>query len=384
MVVCIDITEMINVNFISGIQRVVKQILTSWIEDDKADIRLLKYDFKNSYFQIIDNDMFYAFYTGQNIDKKAILTNKYMKIDEFNENMLFFDMDSVWMNFCKRSWLLPLLKRRRVKIAALIYDIIPITESQYCHEFTTLNFMEYLGAHLKYSDLIIANTQATIDSIYKIISGTDVKAIKSAVVPLGSDFQGEKIEELEVQEDVRRIVNKGKYILMVGTLEPRKNHKYVLEAFEKSLFDEKINLVFAGRVGWNIEQFMNDVYCHEKFNIQLFHVNNATDMDIEYLYNNAFLVAFPSFNEGFGLPIIEAYERMTPVLAADIPVLREVGGDYCDYVDLKDVESFIEKVKEYLQDTKSYLAVKGKLKNFQMTSWKEVAENMLQICSGLL
>lgn len=384
MVVCIDITEMINVNFVSGIQRVVNQILTSWIERDKKDIRLLKYDFKNNYFQIIDNNKFYAFYTGQNIDKKTLITNKHIRINEFNEKMLFFDMDSVWMNFCKRSWLLPLLKKQRVKVATLIYDIIPITESQYCHEFTTLNFMEYLGAHLKYSDLIIANTQATIDSIHEIISGTDVKVIKGAVVPLGSDFQCGEVKELKVQESVRRVVNKGKYILMVGTLEPRKNHRYVLEAFEKSLFDEKINLVFAGRVGWNIEQFMNDVYSHEKFNIQLFHINNATDLDIEYLYNNAFLVAFPSFNEGFGLPIIEAFERMTPVLAADIPVLREVGGDYCDYVDLKDVESFIEKVKKYLQDTTSYLAVKDNLKNFQMTSWKEVAENMWKICNELL
>lgn len=373
MKICIDITEMIKVDFISGIQRVVKEVTTRWIRDGK-EICLLFYDSKKNVFKVVDSQKYYDFYTGKTKDKK-LFSKKEMRINDFNKNCIFFDMDSVWMNPLKRSYLLPELKKRGTKIAAQIYDIIPVTEAQYCHEFTTLSFLEYIGAQIQYSDLIIANAQATIDAIDNLIQGTEVSAINGKVVKLGSDIRKSSGEK-EVRKEIMDITEKGQYILMVGTIEPRKNHKFVLEAFEKELFGKGINLIFAGRIGWNVEKFVSYVTGHDKINKQLFFINDASDQEIVHLYKNALLVAFPSYNEGFGLPIIEAFDQGALVLAADIPVLKEVGGEYCKYFSLENTDEFVKEVLFYLENKDEYTKDKARIAEYKRYTWDECAEQM--------
>lgn len=373
MTICIDITEMIKVDFISGIQRVVKEVTTRWIRDGK-EVCLLFYDSKKNVFKIVDNQKYYDFYTGKTKDKN-LLSKEEMRLSDFNKNFIFFDMDSVWMNPLKRSYLLPELKRQGTKIAAQIYDIIPVTEAQYCHEFTTLSFLEYIGAQIQNADLIIANAQATIDAIDNLIKDTEVSAINGRVVKLGSDIRKSSSDK-KVREQISCITEKGKYVLMVGTIEPRKNHRFVLEAFEKVLFDKGMNLIFAGRIGWNVEEFVTYVRTHEKLNKQLFFVNDASDQEIVHLYENALIVAFPSYNEGFGLPIIEAFDQGAPVLAADIPVLREVGGEYCKYFALENTDQFVEEVQFYLEHEDEYAKDKARIVEYKKYTWDECAEQM--------
>ena len=63
-----------------------------------------------------------------------------------------------------------------------------------------------------------------------------------------------------------------------------------------------------------------------KYQIRSLYFDNLDDASIDYLYRKAMFMVFPTYNEGFGIPIVEAFERRCPVLASDIPVLREVGG----------------------------------------------------------
>ena len=374
MRICIDITEMYKVDFVSGIQRVVIEVTTRWIQDGK-NLLLLVYDSKQNCFIEVDNNKYYEFYTKKSGSKDYLMDQNYMNITDFGENDVFFDMDSVWMNPLKRSYLLPEIKKTGCKIAAHIYDIIPVTDAQYCHEFTTLSFLEYIGAQLENADLIISNAQATIDAIEELIRDTEISGINGVVVTLGSDIKpGDK--SASVRDFVKKIPEKGKYVLMVGTMEPRKNHRYVLNAFEKVLFDQGINLVFAGRIGWNVDELIKDVKAHEKLGTQLFFENGLSDGEITYLYEHCMLVAFPSFNEGFGLPIIEAFAKGAPVLAADIPVLKEVGGEYCKYFSLDDVNTFADLVKNYIENPEVYKQDKEKIKSYRRYTWDECAESM--------
>lgn len=372
--ICIDITEMLKVDYISGIQRVVKEVTLRWIAKG-VDLTLLKYDSGKKWFWVVDLRKYYDYYSGQSKSKNLLSKTK-MKISEFGRNHIFFDMDSVWMNPLKRSYLLPILKMQGTKIAVHIYDAIPVTEPFYCHEFTTVCFMEYLGAQLKYADLIICNAQATVDSLEKIIEETEVKHINTRVVKLGSDLTKHTYDS-GIGDRIKEIVQKGKYVLMVGTLEPRKNHKFVLKAFEEKLFEDELNLVFAGRMGWNIEAFAAYIRQHEKLDQQLFFVEGAADEEISFLYQNALAVAFPSYNEGFGLPIVEAIHHGALVLAADIPVLREVGGEYCKYFSLERDSEFIELVENYNFNIAEWKKDKETLKRYQIYSWEECAADIL-------
>lgn len=376
MRIIVDVTEMYRVDFITGIQRVIKEITTRWIKND-VTVLLIVYDFKNRHFWQLDNEAYYDYYTGKRNNKDFIKQNIRITVEDFTSSDVFFDMDSVWMNSLKRSHLLPKLKARGVKLAVNIYDLIPVQNPQHCHEFVVFNFMEYLGAYLKYGDLIFTNAQATLDAMNCLIQETEVTSIQGVVARLGSDIVN-KTDSLDVQSAILDVVKKTDYVLMVGTIEPRKNHRYVLEAFERELFDNGMNLIFAGRVGWNVEEFVKYIQQHEQFGKRLFWFDNASDDDITYLYENALVVAFPSFNEGFGLPIIESIERGTPVVATDIPVLREVGGTYCEYFSLERVDEFISLIKEYVSNPAKYKELKSNLKYYRRYTWDECANQILR------
>lgn len=381
MRVCIDITELYKVNFVSGIQRVVIEVTTRWIRDGQ-NVLLLVYHPQNNCFREVDNQKYYDFYTKKSETKDYLKEQSRIELSDFGQGDIFFDMDSVWMNPIKRSFLLPKLKEKGCKIAAHIYDIIPVTDSQYCHEFTTLSFMEYIGAQIQNADLIISNARATLDAINRLIEGTEITSVNGAVVKLGSDIR-KSDKARTVRENIKEIPQQGKYVLMVGTIEPRKNHKYILKAFDEILFNRGINLVFAGRIGWNVEDLVEAINQHPELNKRLFFANDLTDAEISFLYENCMLVAFPSFNEGFGLPIIEAFDRGAVVLAADIPVLKEVGEEYCRYFALEDVNSFADLVQNYLEHPEEYAKDKEKIKSYTRYTWDESAEAMYEALGGL-
>jgi len=373
MKICIDVTEMLKTNYISGIQRVVKEITIRWIEK-KIEVMLLSYDLEKKTFHIVDNIKYYNFYTGRSEDK-MLLSCTEMHFSDFNREYIFFDLDSVWNHPLKRSYLYPILKKQQTKIVVHIYDTIPVTEPQFCHEVTVVNFMECLGAQLKHADLIIANAQATVNSMKNIIGHTDVKKLNVKVVKLGCDLKNGNFNK-PYRDLIAKIPRKGKYVLMVGTIEPRKNHAYVLNAFEKVLFQEGISLVLAGRVGWNVEGLMKRIREHPEYEKRLYLIEDASDEEIVYLYNHALAVAFPSYNEGFGLPVIEAMNHGALVLAADIPVLREVGGERCRYFSLENTDEFINLVSLYCENEAFYHKEKEKISCFHAQTWDDCANAM--------
>ena len=378
MTVFIDISELYNVNFISGIQRVVIEVVSRWIDADEEVMLGVYYPDKDA-FALADNREFADYYRHRRKDK-AYLTDRYLPVTALDSNYIFFDMDSVWMNENKRGYFLKRLSSQGVRLAVQIYDIIPITHPQYCHKLTSFKFIDYLAANIENAELIIANANATIKDIRKITEGTETK-FSTAVVKLGSDFS--KRNDVPADEVRKRsprtaaVLDGNPYVLMVGTLEPRKNHAYVLDAFDKALFDEGLNLVFVGRYGWHTESLVRRIEKHPLYNKQLFMIKNAADYEVQALYKNAFLVAFASFNEGFGLPIIESFNHGVPVLASDIPVLRETGGEYAEYFSLENVDDFIKKVKYYAENRDEYEDMRKRISGFHHTSWDECAASMM-------
>lgn len=375
-----DVSELNKVDFISGIQRVVTEVMVRWIDAGERVV-LGVYSPEKDAFELVDKRKFRDYYRHVS-DDKAYLTGELLPVSDLDENYVFFDMDSVWMNSNKRGYLLPKLRSQGVRLAVHSYDIIPITNPEYCDTLTILNFMDHLAAYLENAELIISNANATLDAIEKVTEGKETH-FSTAVVKLGRDLSKRADSSAggseRLPQRTAKLINGRPYILMVGTLEPRKNHAYILDAFDKRLFDEGLDLVFAGRLGWNIEEFMERVVNHPMYDRQLFMIENASDQEIEALYTNAFFVAFASLNEGFGLPIIEAFDHGTPVLVSDIPVLRETGEEYADYFSLDDVDDFIDKVLSYKNDASSYERKKKSVAAFKCTGWDECAATMMEV-----
>lgn len=195
-------------------------------------------------------------------------------------------------------------------------------------------------------------------------------------MPLGSDFQVDpKTAAIKPQREAVDIANSGKsYILTVCTLEPRKNHKVLLDAYDRGLGDLGVQLVFVGRRGWNIDDLIDRIHSHPEYGKNIFYLEGMNDASVSWLYDHAFLSAFPTFIEGFGIPVVEALEHGVPTIVSDIPVMHEVGQEHCDYFAPDDPDAFVEIVKKYCGDEKIYAARKEGVKRFRPATWDDAVE----------
>ena len=136
--------------------------------------------------------------------------------------------------------------------------------------------------------------------------------------------------------------------LMVATFDPRKNHRYLLQAFEQ-LWKVRpdIKLCLIGRVGWMCEDLLIELDRHPRKNQQLFIFHDLTDSELQFCYRNSRGVVFPSIVEGFGLPIVESLWHGQKTFASDTPIHREVGREDCSYFDLADPQSLVTSILDW-------------------------------------
>ena len=372
MKIYIDVSVLTLATFVTGIQRVTREITIRLIEKEQENVVLLHYNARDNVYHRIDNAAFCQYYRHGTGVKNKMITRERIELSDMTEGDVFFDLDAAWMCRVQRSWLLPLLKKQGVRIVAHIYDIISITHPQYCLERGVYNFMDFIGAHLQYADDIIVNAQATVDELQKLTQRLGISLPPCHVIPLGADFaKQEIITEDQVPKNVVEAVQDRPYILMVGTIEPRKNHKLLLEAYDKGLKEMGYNIIMAGYMGWNMEEFEQKLESHPDYGKRIFHFTGLDDKAIAFLYQHAKFLAFCSYTEGFGLPIIEAIQRGTPVLAADVPVLREVGGDYCVWFEQDDAGELCEAVCALANSSGWYEKLKNNNKCFHAVTWEK-------------
>jgi glycosyltransferase involved in cell wall biosynthesis len=177
---------------------------------------------------------------------------------------------------------------------------------------------------------------------------------------------------------------KNKYILFVGTLQPRKNIPYLIKGFAKfKNTNPDYKLIIVGKQGW----LFDDIYAEViRLNLEksVLFTGYLADDELIKLYKNAFCLVLPSLYEGFGIPVLEAMSNGCPVIASHSSSLPEIGGDACLYIDPTDIQDLIDKLND-LSDNKELrdsLIKKGseRIKNF---SWNTCALETLKILTGI-
>lgn len=136
----------------------------------------------------------------------------------------------------------------------------------------------------------------------------------------------QRLSKQEADDRISALGIRGKYLLFLGTLEPRKNVVSLLEAYEKlsRSVQSTHTLVLAGGKGWNDEAISASLDRLSQGGSNVLQLGYVSDVDKAALYMGATLYCLPSHYEGFGMPLLEAMHYGTPILASDIPVFREV------------------------------------------------------------
>jgi len=236
---------------------------------------------------------------------------------------------------------------------------------------------------LKRADKIIAVSEFTKNEIVKYykIKPEKISVVKNA---LGEEFLKDKnLSESPFSADViGKYSLPQDYILYFGTLQPRKNLPIIVEALSKikrELQGTKL-LLCGNRQAHNFDSKIDQKIKDLKMEAEVIFPGFVSNKDKPAIFRMARALCFPSFYEGFGIPILEAFASDIPVIASDIPAHREIGGDAVYYFNPQDANDLSQKIKKVFldQELKKNLIQKGqeRLTHF---SWEKSAKDLQEI-----
>lgn len=375
--IILDVSSVVGTNATTGIQRVAIELTKRFILDYENSY-IVCYKKNKDKFYIVDKESFLKNCYDKNRIDKVKITNTVFKISDLNSKCSLVDIDSVYDpgHCCQRSILYNKLKKNNVEIVSLIHDVLPIDSPQFWWKgFYDNYFLLYLAAIFRYSDKILTTTNSTRLEICRYMSYCKINK-KVFVVPLGSDLK-KTYDQTKISNNI--IANaKNKYILMVATFEPRKNHKLLFNAFIQIAKNTDVSLILAGRLGWCYEELIKKIKKHPLYNKRIFIYNNASNDEIIYLYKHAFAFVFPSFAEGYGLPIVEALYYNTCVFASDIPVFREITNGNAIFFNPHSNTDLCKKLSMYIKNGNYQ---KYNQKQFKVSTWNESYSKLKKIIS---
>ena len=143
-----------------------------------------------------------------------------------------------------------------------------------------------------------------------------------------------------------------------------------MDVFDK-LWNKNIDVTLhiVGKVGWKVDELIKRINTHKEYNKRLFHFDEMNDKELDYCYKNSKILLSSSYIEGFGLPIVEGLNSQLPVLASDIPIHREVGGDKIGYFDINNSDDLIDNIKNIEDNGVPKQLIPNK--DFKWMNWNE-------------
>lgn len=371
----LDISELVQRDAKSGIQRVVRSILKELIEN-KLDDYIVEPIYSNN-----GDGYFYAReFIAKFIDEEISVQDTRI---EYSEDDIFVGLDLNHAVVINNQNYYKEMENAGVSIYFVVYDLLPILAKKYFPEGVEDAHKRWVDVISSYSGVIcISNTVA--DEFSKWIQEHNKENFLKCKVKwfhLGADISN-SLPTTGLSEDYKEVIVKIKSklsFLMVGTLEPRKGYDYVIEEFER-IWEKgiDINLVIVGKNGWNVEKLVDKIKNHPEYYKRLIWLESISDEYLENVYKSSTALIAASYGEGFGLPLIEAAQKNIPIIARDIPVFREVAGEHAFYFDNVNKIGILEgKIQEWIELYKQNDHPKSD--DMPWFSWQESTESLLKL-----
>lgn len=298
------------------------------------------------------------------------------KID-IGEGDIFFMLDASWGCVADYLPIVETVSRHGGVNIACLYDLLPLVYPAAFPPDTQRDFRTWFDEIVCASDAVVAISDSVAREFrdYAAAHGLSVKAgQRLGWWRLAADFGGDAAPPPPPTPRAAAICRAPTpFFLTVGTLAPTKGNSLALAAFDKlwsSGFD--LRYVIVGKRGWNTRALETRILEHPEFGRRLFWLSDAQDCELRELYRHARSLVYASFAEGFGLPLVEAAHHGAPVIASDIPVFREIGGETASYFDLLDCDALAKRIADALERP-------GTAPRLAVTSWRESAQALARL-----
>lgn len=253
-----------------------------------------------------------------------------------------------------------------IKPVLMLHDLIPITHPQFCREGENARHEVRVKTLLRIAHAVIGNSQDTLDQlqIYADYAGLAVPKRILAVWPGTPHLAVAKGKPTAPSDD----------FVILGTIEGRKNHILLLNVWERLVAqhgDAAPRLVIIGRRGWACDEVLQRLEAGG-FGDRVVETGPLDDEEIAKRFSTACALLFPSFAEGYGLPLVEAMAAGVPVIASDLAVFREIGQGVPDLLPPNEVSAWASRIEAYAKpESLARKAQMERLEGFCAPKWDE-------------
>jgi glycosyltransferase involved in cell wall biosynthesis len=265
----------------------------------------------------------------------------------------------------------------------LVHDLFAITMPELCVEGLGVQFEASLRAGLNTWDFIIANSAFTAGDVQDFVGRNRLRPLPVITLPLAHGLEpfplavkpAELPQELAAQP----------FVLCVGTIEPRKNHAALLDVWA-GLAERHLDLpqlVLAGRRGWRSEDLVRRLESGSDQKVRW--LPDVSDPQLQALYGACLFTVFPSFAEGWGLPVGEALRHGKVCVTSNRTAMPEVGGKFAVYADPHDKDDLGKVFEALLFDGRTLRRQQASIRRtFRPRTWSDVAGDLVAEISTLL
>lgn len=255
------------------------------------------------------------------------------------------------------------IARNRARAVYLVHDLIPLTHPEFCRAGEAGKHAARMENALSSAAGIVGNSQATLDELATFA----VEHEKPMPETLVAWISGHR-----PPANVRPRTLERPHFITLGTIEGRKNHLLLLRIWERlvaEMGEAAPILLIVGQRGWEAESAIAMLDRLSTANGPVRELGRCRDDELAALLAGARALLMPSFAEGFGLPVIEALQLGTPVIASDLPVFREIAGDIPIYLDPLDRPGWEQAIRDFSTDSRERLRQLKAMADYRAPDW---------------
>lgn len=256
------------------------------------------------------------------------------------------------------------IEQYKLRAIFFVHDLIPIDYPEYSRYGEDGLHRYRMETVLRYGGGVIVNSKDTLINLETYAKNCSLPMIKSLVAYLATA----PLPPASTQP----LLNQP-YFVMLGTIEPRKNHWFMLHIWRnivQKLGQKTPLLIIIGRRGWKYENVVDMLERCSKIRPYVIEKSACTDLELSTYLAHAQALLFPSFVEGYGMPLVEALSIGTPVITSNLSVFREIAGDTPEYLEPLDGEGWEKMIVEYAQfHSEKRIRQVERIKTFSPTTW---------------
>jgi glycosyltransferase involved in cell wall biosynthesis len=268
------------------------------------------------------------------------------------------------------------LRAGQVRFGLMVYDLIPELFPEWALRGTDGAYRAWLRDTVPAADAVFTISDCTASDLRRCLTAAGKNVPTPVVLPVGSIAP---VDTLDLPSPIPN-----QYVLLVSTMEIRKNHLLMFRVWRQLLetmpAEQVPDLVFAGKVGWLTEDFRQQLNNCNWLNGKIKFLASPSEPELAALYRHCLFTVFPSFYEGWGLPVSESLTFGKTVAASNRSSIPEAGGSFCAYFNpdnLDDAYGTIAKlilVPAAREKLETHIA-----NNFNPPTWQDTATALLQI-----